>query len=280
MKLLVLCLCLTFAASQNGVPCGVSVVQPITKRIVGGQVAVPGSWPWMVLVVDSLGYISGSGSIIDQHVILTSAQHFEGTGYSVFDLNLHQWRIYAGSHNISTTDPYEKTYHIRRVVLHPGYNVTSLENDIALIITVEPMQWNDATRPVCLPDAQHGFQVGDNCYLPGWGSTQNTGNEETLNQLMMPILDDSICANHWNDFLPATEMCAGYENQQKDFCADDIGGPLVCKKSNGAWYVEGIASSGGDCTKTTDSPGVFEDVTQYQDWILKTMEESGYPYQY
>lgn len=60
-------------------------------------------------------------------------------GYSVFDLNLHNWRVYAGEYNINTQDPYEKTYHIRRVLLHPGYNTTSLENDIALIITVEPI---------------------------------------------------------------------------------------------------------------------------------------------
>jgi len=31
-----------------------------------------------VLMVDDLGYISGSGVMIDSHVILTSAQHFEG----------------------------------------------------------------------------------------------------------------------------------------------------------------------------------------------------------
>ncbi|KAH3869473.1 hypothetical protein DPMN_032642 [Dreissena polymorpha] len=62
-------------------------------------------------------------------------------GFSVFDLNLHQWKLYAGSHNISMTDPHEKTYHIWRVVLYPGYNDTSLENDIALVITVEPLQY-------------------------------------------------------------------------------------------------------------------------------------------
>ncbi|KAH3714944.1 chymotrypsinogen A-like [Dreissena polymorpha] len=276
MKLIVLLLCVVFAASQSGVPCGVSVVQPITKRLVGGQVAIPGSWPWMVLVTDSLGYIYGSGSIIDQHVILTSAHIF----HRVFENSLHRWRIYAGEHNISTVDPHEKAYYVRGVEKHPGFNITSLENDIALIITVDPIAWNDATRPVCLPDAMHGFQVGENCYLAGWGSTKYTGNDETLNQLMMPKLDDNICASHWNDYLPVTEICAGYENQQKDFCVDDVGGPLVCKKSDGAWYVEGIASSGGDCSQTSDSPGVFEDVTQYKDWILNAMRGSGYPYQY
>jgi transmembrane serine protease 2 len=233
----------------------------------------------MTLIVDDMDFISGSGAIIHPNVVLTSAQHFEGIGYSVFDLNLHLWRLYAGSYNISTTDSHEKFYHIRRVVLHPGYNVTSLENDIAVVLTVEPIQWNEHTRPVCLPDSAHMYTIGEQCYLPGWGSTSSTGNEELLNQLMYPILDDSICAKHWDDFLPNTEICAGYENSTKDFCGDDIGSPLTCRDANGAWYVQGLASSGGDCTKA-DEPGIFEDVSMYTDWIKKTMEESGYPYMY
>ena len=55
--------------------------------------------------------------------------------YNVFDLNLHLWRLYAGEYNISKDDPNEQYYRIRRVLLHPGYNATSLENDIALVIT-------------------------------------------------------------------------------------------------------------------------------------------------
>jgi len=41
----------------------------------------------------------------------------------------------------------------------------------------------------------------------------------------------------------------------------------------------GLASSGGDC-RVGDMPGIFEDMSSYYDWIIRTMEESGYPYQY
>lgn len=275
---LLLCACVGAAVSQT-VPCGSPTVQPITNRIVGGQIAKPGSWPWMVLLVDDLGFISGSGAVIHPNVILTSAQHFEGPGFSLYDLDLHFWRAYAGEYNITTTDPHEKYYHVKRVVLHPGYNYTSLENDIALVITTQPIQFNDHTRPACLPDASHTYTVGETCYLPGWGSTATTGNEEVLNQVDLPILDDSVCANEFPVYLTNNELCAGYKNQGKDWCADDIGSPLMCKDQSGAWYIQGLASSGGDCTKA-DQPSVFEDVPQYSEWIKTTMEQAGYGYQY
>jgi len=270
---------LVSVAFGQTVPCGVPNVQPITSRIVGGQVATPGSWPWMVLLVDDLGFISGSGAVIDPHVILTSAQHFEGPGYDLYDLDLHFWRAYAGEYNISTTDPHEKYYHVKRVVLHPGYNSTSLENDIALVITTAPIVFNDHTLAACLPDASHTYTVGETCYLPGWGSTATTGNEEVMNQVDLPILDDSVCQSEFPVFLTATEVCAGYKNQGKDWCGDDTGSPLMCKDQSGAWYIQGLASSGGDCQKA-DQPSVFEDVSQYSDWIKNTMEQAGYPYQY
>ena len=41
----------------------------------------------------------------------------------------------------------------------------------------------------------------------------------------------------------------------------------------------GIASSGGNCT-LADEPSVFEDVSIYVEWIITTMEQAGYPYEY
>lgn len=53
---------------------------------------------------------------------------------------LRDWKLYAGDYNISKKDPYQKVYHIRRIAMHPGYDYNNLENDLALILTREPIE--------------------------------------------------------------------------------------------------------------------------------------------
>jgi hypothetical protein len=50
----------------------------------------------------------------------------------------------------------------------------------------------------------------------------DTGLEDVANQLDYPIVADSVCQHHWPGFLVGTELCAGYENQHKDFCEVSI----------------------------------------------------------
>lgn len=40
-----------------------------------------------------------------------------------------------------------------------------------------------------------------------------------MNQLVYPILGDSVCQDLWNEwYFPDTEICAGYQSEGKDFC--------------------------------------------------------------
>ena len=46
----------------------------------------------------------------------------------------------------------------------------------------------------------------------------DTGNEEVMNQIAIPIRDDTVCQQHFQGYLPNTEICAGMENSGKDWC--------------------------------------------------------------
>ena len=76
-----------------------------------------------------------------------------------------------GSHNINLVADNERNYTIKSVMIHENYNSTSLENDLALVITDIPIEYNNHTSPLCIPDPGHSYKAGDICYIAGWGVT-------------------------------------------------------------------------------------------------------------
>ena len=89
----------------------------------------------------------------------------------------------------------------------------------------------------------------------------------------MPIRGDDLCEKEMGDiFVRDTQLCAGgVPKPGKTLCAGDSGGPLQCVGSDGLWYQYGIVSySGGNCGEA-NTPDVFTKVSQYIDWIEKTI---------
>lgn len=64
---------------------------------------------------------------------------------------------------------------IQRVIIHPGFNSTNMDQDVALLELVVPAPLTYTIQPVCLPSPVHSFQETAECYITGWGSTREGG---------------------------------------------------------------------------------------------------------
>lgn len=75
---------------------------------------------------------------------------------------------------------------LRRTVLHPQYNPSILDFDVALLELSWPLVFNKYIQPVCLPLAIQKFPVGRKCMISGWGNTQE-GNGESPEASLLPL---------------------------------------------------------------------------------------------
>jgi hypothetical protein len=67
---------------------------------------------------------------------------------------------------------------VRRVVLHPRYNPTILDFDVALLELARPLVFDKYIQPICLPLAIQKFPVGRKCVISGWGNMQEGNGEK------------------------------------------------------------------------------------------------------
>lgn len=64
---------------------------------------------------------------------------------------------------------------IQRVIIHPGFNSTHMDQDVALLELALPAPMSYTIQPVCLPSPVHSFAETAECYITGWGSTREGG---------------------------------------------------------------------------------------------------------
>lgn len=76
---------------------------------------------------------------------------------------------------------------LKRTVLHPQYNPSILDFDVAILELAGPLVFNKYIQPVCLPLAIQKFPVGRKCVISGWGNTQEGNGECRAGSLTPPI---------------------------------------------------------------------------------------------
>ncbi|XP_014704306.2 chymotrypsinogen 2-like isoform X1 [Equus asinus] len=251
-----------FALVGAAFGCGVPAIQPMLSglsRIVNGEDAVPGSWPWQVSLQYSSGFHFCGGSLINENWVVTAAHCSVTTSH----------RVVLGEFDQGSSQENIQVLKIAKVVKNPSYSSLTIRNDITLVKLASSARLSNTVSPVCLPSANDNFPAGTLSVTTGWGKTQYDASKtpDKLQQAVLPLLSNTDCKKYWGSKIANSMVCAGASGVSS--CNGDSGGPLVAQK-NGAWTLVGIVSWGSSVCSTS-TPAVYTRVTEFVSWIQQTL---------
>ncbi|RVE62504.1 hypothetical protein OJAV_G00157920 [Oryzias javanicus] len=234
------------------------------NRIVGGQNAELGEWPWQVsLHYQNQGHVCGASIISEKWLLSAShcfrySQDFEVPG---------NWRTYSGLQSQTTFDT-AQLRNVKRIITHSGYNDFNYDYDIALMELEEPLEFTKTVQPICLPAATHVFPMGMSCWVTGWGVLREQGQlAKTLQKASVKMINETVCREYLSNPLTSRMLCSGILSGGVDACQGDSGGPLSCyEESGGKWFQAGVVSWGEGCARR-NKPGVYTRVSMLRGWI-------------
>uniref|UniRef100_A0A3B3HX21 Peptidase S1 domain-containing protein n=1 Tax=Oryzias latipes TaxID=8090 RepID=A0A3B3HX21_ORYLA len=231
----------------------------LNNRIVGGQNAPAGFWPWQVSLQTSSHFCGGS--LINNQWVLTAAHCFP----SASGVN-----VVLGLQSLQGSNPNRVSQTIATLIIHPNYNSKTEDNDIALLQLSSPVNFNNYITPVCLPPTAPSTAAS----TPGSPAglinpfllLVSLPAPQTLQEVQIPIVGNRQCkCSYGASSITDNMVCAGLLEGGKDSCQGDSGGPLVIKQNN-RWIQAGVVSFGIGCAEP-NFPGVYTRVSQYQTWI-------------
>lgn len=82
------------------------------------------------------------------------------------------WRVVVGANRLSQLGPEVEVRNIKRLLMHEYYRGIKSGHDIALLELDKPVQCSQYIQLACVPDASLKVMDLSDCYVSGWGSTE------------------------------------------------------------------------------------------------------------
>lgn len=262
-------------------------------RILNGDVAAEGAWPWQVglISVGAPSIFDGQfcgGSLIASTWVLTAAHCVvdEAPDLSLTRVPPDQIQILAGTNYLEDGDG--ELIAVEAVFTHPDYDPLAIDNDIALIQLAAPPSDPD-TATIRLPSVSAEPRIaaaGTQAIVIGWGRLQDGRFPIDLRQVQLSLFDRQECNSLVSGppkpgvvvqgDITENMICSGVSEGGRGSCNGDSGGPLMVAMPDGSYVQVGIVSWGytadnaAGCSLEAEF-SAFTRVARYQQWIIDTI---------
>ncbi|XP_046810733.1 uncharacterized protein LOC111691254 isoform X3 [Lucilia cuprina] len=167
--------------------CGISLAkQTAQRRIVGGDDAGFGSFPWQAYI--RIGSSRCGGSLISRRHVVTA-------GHCVARATPRQVHVTLGDYVInSAVEPLPAyTFGVRRIDVHPYFKFTPQADrfDVSVLTLERTVHFMPHIAPICLPEKNEDF-LGKFGWAAGWGAL-NPGSRlrpKTLQAVDVPVIEN------------------------------------------------------------------------------------------
>ncbi|CAB3232988.1 unnamed protein product [Arctia plantaginis] len=241
-------------------------------RIIGGATTAIENFPFTVQVLYNRQLVCGGSLLTKRHVL--SAAHCFVDINTGGPLSSSRFSIRAGSTflNVGGT-----VHSIATIIVHQGYNHTTFDNDVAVVVLSSSVKLSDSVQKARIPLQEDSLADDTTVVAVGWGRimVEVPGVSNVLNEVTIRTINRGICRQRYavlgsqlNIPMVVTEnmICAGLlDIGGADTCQGDSGGPLMYKG-----VVVGVTSWGASCAHP-QFPGVYARVSMYSTWINQTV---------
>jgi secreted trypsin-like serine protease len=285
-----------------------------------GEPAPAGAYPFQVALISSAAEKGQEfdaqycgGTLIDKQWVLTAAQcaiTYDEEGNTV-PLSPGDVDVYVGSQDFTGGERIKAG----KVVVHPKYDSTTSDFDVALIQLARSPKENTKIgliEPVTPADEATYAAPGKGVTVIGWGQTEEGEYPHELREAGVDVQDAKACnsgiikarLNDYQAYLDEIKqgvqvsddamsqvrdiiadntgtvvtdnmICAGKESGA-DVCALDNGGPLFAKTADGKFVEVGIVSWNQVCGGGGEGLyTVYARVAKVGDWIKETVGTPG-----